>query len=73
MFCVQLAGVLFAVDARYSFTERLCADYIVDASPNECDFAVSATPEEIVAENDDTLLICKLSEEQRIRQFSEEL
>ena len=25
----------------------------------------------IVAENDDTLLICKLSEEQRIRQFSE--
>ena len=53
MFCVQLAGVLFAVDARYSFTERLCADYIVDASPNECDFAVSATPEEIVAENDD--------------------
>ncbi len=27
----------------------------------------------IVAENDDTLLICKLSEEQRIRQFSEEL
>lgn len=27
----------------------------------------------IVAENDDTLLICKLSEEQRIRLFSEEL
>lgn len=26
----------------------------------------------IVAENDDTLLICKLSEEQRIRQFAEE-
>ena len=26
----------------------------------------------IVAENDDTLLICKLSEEQRIKQFSEE-
>ena len=26
----------------------------------------------IVAEKDDTLLICKLSEEQRIRQFSEE-
>ena len=25
----------------------------------------------IVAENDDTLLICKLSEEQRIKQFSE--
>lgn len=27
----------------------------------------------IVAENDDTLLVCKLSEEQRIRQFAEEL
>jgi mannose-1-phosphate guanylyltransferase len=26
----------------------------------------------IVAEQDDTLLICKLSEEQRIKQFSEE-
>ena len=26
----------------------------------------------IVAENNDTLLICKLSEEQRIKQFSEE-
>lgn len=53
MFCVKLAGVLIAVEARYAFTERLCADYIVDASPNECDFAVSATPEEVAAENDD--------------------
>jgi mannose-1-phosphate guanylyltransferase len=26
----------------------------------------------IVAENNDTLLICKLSEEQRIKQFSED-
>ena len=26
----------------------------------------------IVAENDDTLLICKMSEEQRIKQFSGE-
>ena len=53
MFCVQLAGVLIAVEARYPFTERLCADYIVDVSPDECDFAVSATPEEIAAENDE--------------------
>ena len=53
MFCVKLAGVLVAVEARYAFTERLCADYIVDASPNECDFAVSAMPEEIAAENDE--------------------
>ena len=53
MFCVQLAGVLIAVEARYAFAERLCADYIVDASPNECDFAVSATPEEVAAENDE--------------------
>lgn len=53
MFCVQLAGVLIAVEARYAFTERLCVDYIVDASPNECDFAVSATPEEVAAENDE--------------------
>ena len=53
MFCVKLAGVLVAVEARYAFTERLCTDYIVDASPSECAFAVSATPEEIAAENDD--------------------
>ena len=53
MFCVQLAGVLIAVEARYPFTERLCADYIVDVSPDECAFAVSATPEEIAAENDE--------------------
>jgi mannose-1-phosphate guanylyltransferase len=26
----------------------------------------------IVAENNDTLLLCKLSEEQRIKQFSED-
>lgn len=53
MFCVKLAGVQVAVEARYAFTERLCADYIVDASPSECDFAVSATAEEIAAENDE--------------------
>ena len=52
MFCVKLAGVLIAVETRYAFTERLCADYIVDVSPDECAFAVSATPEEIAAEND---------------------
>lgn len=32
--------------------ERLCADYIADASPDACDFTVSVTPEEIAAEND---------------------
>ncbi|WP_294361809.1 hypothetical protein [uncultured Senegalimassilia sp.] len=53
MFCVKLAGVLIAVETRYAFTERLCADYIVDVSPDECAFAVSATPEEIAAENDE--------------------
>lgn len=53
MFCVKLAGVLIAVEARYAFTERLCADYIVDVSASECDFSVSVTPEEIAAENDD--------------------
>ena len=53
MFCVQIAGVLVAVENRYAFTERLCADYIVDVSPDECAFSVSATPEEIAAENND--------------------
>ncbi|WP_302935702.1 hypothetical protein [uncultured Senegalimassilia sp.] len=53
MFCVKLAGVLVAVEARYAFTERLCSDYIVDVSASECDFSVSATPQEVAAENDD--------------------
>ena len=51
MFCVQIAGVLVAIENRYAFTERLCADYIVDVSPDECGFSVSATAEEIAAEN----------------------
>ena len=53
MFCVQIAGVLVAIESRYTFTERLCADYIVDVSPDECCFSVSATAEEIAAENND--------------------
>ncbi len=53
MFCVQIAEVLVAIENRYAFTERLCADYIVDVSPDECDFSVSATAEEIAAENND--------------------
>ena len=53
MFCVQIAGVLVAIENRYTFTERLCADYIVDVFPDECAFSVSATPEEIAAENND--------------------
>lgn len=53
MFCVQIAGVLVAIENRYAFTERLCADYIVDVSPDECDFSVLATAEEIAAENND--------------------
>ena len=53
MFCVQIAGVLVAVENRYAFTERLCADYIVDVSPDKCDFSVSATAEEIAAENNE--------------------
>lgn len=53
MFCVQIAEVLVAIENRYAFTERLCADYIVDVLPDECNFSVSATPEEIAAENSD--------------------
>ena len=53
MFCVQIAVVLVAIESRYTFTERLCADYIVDVSPDECCFSVSATAEEIAAENND--------------------
>ena len=53
MFCVQIAEVLIAIENRYAFTERLCADYIVDVSPDECSFSVSVTPEEIAAENSD--------------------
>ena len=53
MFCVQIAEVLVAIENRYAFTERLCADYIVDVLPDECNFSVSVTPEEIAAENSD--------------------
>lgn len=53
MFCVQIAEVLVAIENRYAFTERLCADYIVDISPDDCDISVAATPEEIAAENDE--------------------
>ena len=52
MFCVRFAGVLIAIENRYSFVERLCADYIADAAPDACGFAASATSEEIAAEND---------------------
>ena len=53
MFCVKIAEVLVAVENRYAFSERLCADYIADVLPDECSFSVSATPEEIAAENSD--------------------
>lgn len=53
MFCVQIAEVLIAIENRYAFTERLCADYVVEVSPDECAFSVSVTPEEIAAENSD--------------------
>lgn len=53
MFCVQIAEVLVAIENRYAFTEQLCADYIVDVLPDECNFSVSTTPEEIAAENSD--------------------
>lgn len=53
MFCIQIAEVLIAIKNRYAFTERLCADYIVDVLPDKCNFSVSATPEEIAAENSD--------------------
>lgn len=53
MFCIQIAEVLIAIKNRYAFTERLCADYIVDTSPDDCDISVAATPEEIAAENDE--------------------
>ena len=53
MFCVQIAEVLVAIENRYAFTERLCADYIANVLPDECSFSVSATPEEIAAENSD--------------------
>ena len=53
MFCIQIAGVLVAIENRYAFTERLCVDYIVDVFPDECAFSVSAASEEIAAENTD--------------------
>lgn len=53
MFCVQIAEVLIAIENHYAFTERLCAGYIVNIAPGECSFSVSATPEEIAAENSD--------------------
>ena len=53
MFCVQIAEVFVAIENRYAFSERLCADYIVNVAPDECSFSVSATPEEIAAENSD--------------------
>ena len=53
MFCVQIAEVLVAIENRYAFSERLCADYIANFSPDECSFSISATSEEITAENSD--------------------
>lgn len=53
MFCIQIAEVLIAIKNRYAFTERLCADSIVDTSPDDCDISIAATPEEIAAENDE--------------------
>lgn len=53
MFCIQIAELLIAIKNRYAFTKRLCADYIVDTSPDDCDISIAATPEEIAAENDE--------------------
>jgi mannose-1-phosphate guanylyltransferase len=39
---------------------------------NEKKVVVQGLDGYIVAENDNSLLVCKLSEEQRIRQFAEE-
>ncbi|MGM9682976.1 MAG: hypothetical protein ACI3XQ_05195 [Eubacteriales bacterium] len=49
MFCIRMAGLYVAVDNKYRYTERLCADYITDM-PQNVDMTVSVTEEEIDAE-----------------------
>jgi len=53
MFAIKIADIPIAVDVHYSYMEQLCKDYRVEIAPEECAFAVSATHEEIAAENDD--------------------
>ncbi len=50
MFCVTLAELCICIENKYSYIERLCKNYITtDAEP---EFCVSATNDEISAEDD---------------------
>lgn len=48
MFAIQLAGLRIGMDNRYPFVERQCKDYLCE--PCDLAFTVSATEEEIAAE-----------------------
>lgn len=52
MFSVEIAGIPLAIDNRYTYVKQLCANYCTDTPPESCAFTVSASPEEIAAEND---------------------
>lgn len=49
MFTIRLAGHTLAVDNRYAYIERLCADYRTDEPP---EFCARVTAEEIRREAD---------------------
>ena len=51
MIKIKVAGLTVGLDNRYSYVERLAADYTVDDDA-EVDFTVSATDEEIAAERE---------------------
>ncbi len=49
MFCIKIAGISIAIENRYPYVEKLCADYLTDDAPL---FTVSATDDDIKAEHE---------------------
>lgn len=48
MFCIKIANIPIGIDNRYPYVRNLCEDY--EINDEEPDFTVSATREEILAE-----------------------
>lgn len=47
---MTLAGFRVLMDAKYEYTAKLCQDYFTSFSPEEADFTVSVSPEQIERE-----------------------
>ncbi len=51
MFNIKLADICMGIDNKYLYLEKMCSKYITDDA--KCEFVVSVTDEEIIAEKTD--------------------